>query len=81
MKKKNNHVPAISKLNRRRQICNFIPEFLVHNISGVPLQLESQLQPALYDAAGVAMEEVGCFEFAAPLWDTRYQTMSLRRSL
>jgi len=34
MKKKNNHVPATSKLNLLRQICNFIPEFLVHKIAG-----------------------------------------------
>jgi len=33
MKKKNNTVPAPSKLNLLRQICNFIPEFLVPKLS------------------------------------------------
>ena len=33
MKKKNNIVPAPSKLNVLRQICNFIPEFLVPKLS------------------------------------------------
>ena len=33
MKKKNNHVPATSKLNLLRQICNFIPEFMVSKIA------------------------------------------------
>jgi len=34
MKKKNNTVPAPSKLNLLRQICNFIPQFLVPKLSG-----------------------------------------------
>ena len=34
MKKKNNIVPAPSKLNLLRQICNFIPQFLVPKLSG-----------------------------------------------
>src|SRR6266436_2261998 len=29
MKKKNTTIPAVSKLNLLRQICNFIPDFLV----------------------------------------------------
>src|SRR5208283_1938306 len=33
MKNKNNNVPATSKLNLLRQICNFIPEFLVSKIA------------------------------------------------
>src|SRR6266436_2287080 len=33
MKKKNNIVPAPSKLNLLRQICNFIPQFLVPKLS------------------------------------------------
>ena len=33
MKNKNNNVPAASKLNLLRQICNFIPEFLVSKIA------------------------------------------------
>jgi len=33
MKKKNNTVPAPSKLNLLRQICNFIPQFLVPKLS------------------------------------------------
>jgi hypothetical protein len=33
MKNKNNPVPAASKLNLLRQICNFIPEFLVSKIA------------------------------------------------
>src|ERR1700691_4020832 len=33
MKKNNNNVPAVSKLNLLRQICNFIPEFLVSQIA------------------------------------------------
>jgi hypothetical protein len=33
MKNKNNSVPAASKLNLLRQICNFIPEFLVSKIA------------------------------------------------
>jgi hypothetical protein len=33
MKKKNNVVPAVSKLNLLRQICNFIPEFLVSKLA------------------------------------------------
>jgi hypothetical protein len=33
MKKNNNNVPAGSKLNLLRQICNFIPEFLVAKIA------------------------------------------------
>jgi len=33
MKKNSNHVPAVSKLNLLRQICNFIPEFLVSEIA------------------------------------------------
>jgi Transposase DDE domain/Domain of unknown function (DUF4372) len=33
MKNKNNPVPAVSKLNLLRQICNFIPEFLVSKIA------------------------------------------------
>jgi hypothetical protein len=33
MKNKNNSVPAVSRLNLLRQICNFIPEFLVSKIA------------------------------------------------
>ncbi len=33
MKKKNNHVPAVSKLNLLRQICNVIPDFLVPKLA------------------------------------------------
>src|SRR5881409_563848 len=33
MKKKNKTVPAPSKLNLLRQICNFIPEFLVPKLA------------------------------------------------
>jgi hypothetical protein len=33
MKNKSNHVPTTSKLNLLRQICNFIPEFLVAKIA------------------------------------------------
>src|SRR5208283_3252493 len=33
MKNKNNHVPAASKLNLLRQICNFIPKFLISKIA------------------------------------------------
>src|SRR5579862_6252830 len=33
MKKKNNPVPAPSKLNLLRQICNFIPDFLVARLA------------------------------------------------
>jgi len=33
MKNQNNNVPAISKLNLLRQICNFIPEFLVAKLA------------------------------------------------
>ncbi len=33
MKNKNNSVPAVAKLNLLRQICNFIPEFLVAKIA------------------------------------------------
>src|SRR5664279_565301 len=33
MKNKHNSVPAVSKLNLLRQICNFIPEFLVSKIA------------------------------------------------
>ena len=33
MKKKNKSVPAVSRLNLLRQICNFIPEFLVSKIA------------------------------------------------
>jgi hypothetical protein len=33
MKKHNRNVPAGSKPNRLRQICNFIPEFLVSKIA------------------------------------------------
>src|SRR5207248_2433356 len=33
MKNKNNSVPAPSKLNLLRQICNFIPDFLVSKIA------------------------------------------------
>lgn len=33
MKNKHNHVPAPSKLNLLRQICNFIPEFLVPKLA------------------------------------------------
>jgi DDE family transposase/uncharacterized protein DUF4372 len=33
MKNQNNNVPATSKLNLLRQICNFIPEFLVSKIA------------------------------------------------
>jgi hypothetical protein len=33
MKKKNKNVPAPSKLNLLRQICNFIPEFLVAKLA------------------------------------------------
>ena len=33
MKKKNNTVPAASKLNLLRQICNFIPDFLVPQLA------------------------------------------------
>jgi hypothetical protein len=33
MKNKNNNVPATSKVNLLRQICNFIPEFLVSKIA------------------------------------------------
>jgi len=33
MKKKNRNVPAPSKLSLLRQICNFIPEFLVAKLA------------------------------------------------
>ena len=33
MKKKNNHVPAVSKLNLLRHICNVIPDFLVPKLA------------------------------------------------
>jgi len=33
MKKKNKHVPAVSKLNLLRQICNVIPDFLVPKLA------------------------------------------------
>jgi Domain of unknown function (DUF4372) len=33
MKNKNKFVPAVSKLNLLRQICNFIPEFLVSKLA------------------------------------------------
>src|SRR5262245_52481049 len=33
MKKKNNNVPAVSKLNLLRQICNFIPGFLIPKLA------------------------------------------------
>jgi len=33
MKNKNNNVPATSKLNLLRQICNFIPDFLVPKLA------------------------------------------------
>lgn len=33
MKKKNKHVPAPSKLNLLRQICNFIPQFLIPQLA------------------------------------------------
>src|SRR5881628_1329579 len=33
MKKKNNNVPAPSKVNLLRQICNFIPDFLLPKLA------------------------------------------------
>src|SRR6266436_3280290 len=33
MKKKNTTIPAVSKLNLLRQICNFIPDFLVSKLA------------------------------------------------
>jgi hypothetical protein len=33
MKNKNKLVPAVSKLNLLRQICNFIPDFLVPKLA------------------------------------------------
>jgi hypothetical protein len=33
MKKHHNHIPAAAKLNLLRQICNFIPDFLVPKLA------------------------------------------------
>jgi hypothetical protein len=57
MKNKNNNAPATSKLNLLRQICNFIPEFLVSKIARetkVDVKARTALQFRLFLGACVA---------------------------